>query len=241
MNEVQIFKNPEFGSIRVLEIDGAPYWVAVDIAVALGYKRTRDAVTRHCEHAVKHRVLTRTGEKEAYVIPESDLYRLIVHSKLPKAKAFEKWVFEDVLPQIRRTGSYSAQALEPVSSADIQALRDEIQEIKNLISKSQFPALTVPRKDITYKAYINAGLDILEKQCGQPRSTILHRCYTTFGRHGYDVETIKADYMERHNLNQCSIIDAICDDPLCVRNLVYLIQSEIITGMDKDIDSINKR
>lgn len=263
MNDVQIFENPEFGSIRTIDIDGTPYWVAVDVTKILGYKRSNDAIKQHCKNGVKlliphtntvkHRIGEDTntveqgvrkndiGSSKTYVIPESDLYRLIVNSKLPKAKAFEKWVFESVLPQIRRTGAYAAQPQETVSSADIQALRDEIREIKSLIAQPQPPALPAPKKEVTYKAYINAALDILEKQCGQPRSAILHRCYRTFSQHGYNVDDIKAEFMERHNLSQCTAIDAILDDPLGARNLVYLVQAELIRGMDNDIDKIMRK
>lgn len=106
MNDLKIFKNKEFGQIRTVVIDGKPYFVANDIARALGYKRPADAVTSHCKGSVKHRYLTEGGEQEMKMIPEGDMYRLITHSKLESAERFESWVFDDVLPTLRKTGSY---------------------------------------------------------------------------------------------------------------------------------------
>lgn len=106
MNDIKIFENQEFGKVRALEIDGKPYFAANDIANALGYKRTADAVTAHCKGSVKRRYLTDGGEQEVKFIPEGDVYRLIVRSKLPSAEKFERWVFDDVLPSIRQTGGY---------------------------------------------------------------------------------------------------------------------------------------
>jgi anti-repressor protein len=108
LNEIQIFNNTEFGEIRTVEINDKPYFVANDIAKALGYKRVADAVTAHCKGSVKHRYLTEGGEQEIKVIPEGDVYRLIARSKLPQAEKFEKWVFDEVLPSIRKTGGYIA-------------------------------------------------------------------------------------------------------------------------------------
>lgn len=91
MNELQVFNSKEFGDIRTTEIDGKPYFVANDVARALGYKRPADAVTAHCKGSVKHRYLTDGGEQELKVIPEGDIYRLTVRSKLPSAEKYEKF------------------------------------------------------------------------------------------------------------------------------------------------------
>ena len=106
MNELQIFRNDEFGSVRTMSIDGKPWFVANDVARALGYKRPADAVTAHCKGSVKHRYLTEGGEQEVKMIPEGDIYRLVVKSHLPKADEFERWIFDSVLPSIRQNGGY---------------------------------------------------------------------------------------------------------------------------------------
>lgn len=106
MNELQIFSSSEFGELRTIEEGDKIYFVAGDVAKALGYKRPADAVTTHCKGSVKRRLPTNGGTQEMKVIPEGDLYRLIVHSELPSAEKFESWVFDEVLPTIRKTGGY---------------------------------------------------------------------------------------------------------------------------------------
>ena len=106
MNQMEIFKNPEFGSIRTFEQDGKVLFCGLDIAGALGYSNPRDALRRHCKGVVKRDTLTEGGPQQLSFIPEGDVYRLIVHSKLPSAERFERWVFDEVLPSIRKHGAY---------------------------------------------------------------------------------------------------------------------------------------
>jgi prophage antirepressor-like protein len=106
MNELQIFNSEEFGNIRTAEIDGKPYFVGTDVAKALGYNNPRDAVSRHCKGVVKRDTPTSSGIQSMSYINEGDLYRLIMKSKLPSAEKFESWVMDEVLPTIRKTGSY---------------------------------------------------------------------------------------------------------------------------------------
>lgn len=106
MNELQIFNSGEFGEIRTIEIDGKPYFVGTDVAKALGYNNPRDAVSRHCKGVVKRDTPTSSGIQSMSYINEGDLYRLIMKSKLPSAEKFESWVMDEVLPTIRKAGSY---------------------------------------------------------------------------------------------------------------------------------------
>ena len=116
MNQMEIFKNPEFGSVRVIEENGKYLFCGVDVAKALGYTKPQNAIDRHCPHALKRGIGVQTGKKadgtpavqmvEMLFIPEGDVYRLIVHSKLPSAERFERWVFDEVLPSIRKHGAY---------------------------------------------------------------------------------------------------------------------------------------
>ena len=108
MNELQVFNNNEFGQLRTINIDGKDYFVGKDIALALGYKNTNDAISRHCKGVVKHEGLKINGSEVA-LITEGDIYRLITHSKLPTAEKFEEWVFDEVLPSIRKHGMYAIQ------------------------------------------------------------------------------------------------------------------------------------
>ena len=109
MNQMEIFKNPEFGSIRVIEENGKYLFSGTDVAAALGYSNPRDAIIRHCRYVVKHDAPhPQSPDRKISMtfIPEGDLYRLIVHSKLPSAEQFERWVFDEVLPTIRKHGAY---------------------------------------------------------------------------------------------------------------------------------------
>lgn len=106
MNELQIFNSGEFGEIRTIEIDGKPYFVGTDVARALGYSNPRKAILDHCKGVTKRDTPTSSGVQSMSYINEGDLYRLIMKSKLPSAEKFESWVMDEVLPTIRKTGSY---------------------------------------------------------------------------------------------------------------------------------------
>jgi anti-repressor protein len=98
-------------TVRGMLIDGEPWVVGIDAAIALGYAKPHDALGRHCKGSVKRGVLTPGGDQEIIIIPESDIYRLIMRSNLPGAERFQDWVCGEVLPQIRRTGRYEPQAV----------------------------------------------------------------------------------------------------------------------------------
>ena len=117
MNEIKIFKNPEFGSIRTVEHCGETWFVSKDVAKALGYRDTADALKKHVD--VEDKRLLKPGEMPtlkmsnygAYVINESGLYSLILSSKLPTAKKFKHWVTSEVLPSIHKTGGYNTDKI----------------------------------------------------------------------------------------------------------------------------------
>lgn len=109
MNQMEIFKNPEFGSIRVIEENGKFLFSGLDVANALGYSNSRASISRHCRYVTKRDVPHPQNPGKTIqmtFIPEGDVYRLIVHSKLPSAERFERWVFDEVLPTIRQHGAY---------------------------------------------------------------------------------------------------------------------------------------
>lgn len=108
MNELKIFESPEFGTIRSLELNGEPWFVGKDVAEVLGYKEPRSAISKKVDEDDRGvaKMETPSGIQEMTIINESGLYSLILSSKLPKAKAFKRWVTSEVLPAIRRTGGY---------------------------------------------------------------------------------------------------------------------------------------
>ena len=108
MNQMEIFKNPEFGAIRAVEIDGEPWLVGKDVALALGYKNPQEAIRNHVDAEDKgvSEILTPGGMQKLPIINESGLYSLVLSSKIPKAKQFRRWVTSEVLPTIRKHGAY---------------------------------------------------------------------------------------------------------------------------------------
>lgn len=155
MEELQIFNNPEFGTIRTVEIDGEPWLVGKDVAVALGYSNPRDALAKHVDEEDRNTVAIRdgtSGNPNQVIINESGLYSLVLSSKLPEAKRFKRWVTAEVLPSIRRTGGYQLprdylsalralvdteekrQALETEVEAQRQAIAD-FEPIKQYVDE----------------------------------------------------------------------------------------------------------
>lgn len=125
-NEVQIFENAEFGKVRTIVKDGEPYFIGKDVADILGYAKPENAIATHVDEEDKTSTLIQgTGsnyKSKAIIINESGVYALIFGSKLPKAKQFKRWVTSEVLPSIRKTGSYSTMP------SDKQAFKE--QELK---------------------------------------------------------------------------------------------------------------
>lgn len=110
MNNLQIFENAEFGRVRTVVIDGEPWFVGKDVAEALGYAKARNAIATHIDEEDKKEAPIQGdlgGTQSMVVINESGLYSLVLSSKLPSAKKFKRWVTAEVLPSIRKTGTYS--------------------------------------------------------------------------------------------------------------------------------------
>lgn len=117
MNELQVFKNQEFGSVRTLVINSEPWFVGKDVAEALGYKNTKDALAKHVDSEDKEILKSQNATLEnipnrgVTVVNESGLYSLVLSSKLPSAKKFKRWVTSEVLPALRKTGQYQVKEL----------------------------------------------------------------------------------------------------------------------------------
>lgn len=125
-NELQVFNNEEFGSVRTLTIDNQPWFVGKDVAEALGFKDTSDALKRHVDDEDKRtRCFTDSGQRrEMYIINESGLYSFILSSKLKSAKKFKRWVTSEVLPAIRLNGEYRTDPVRPKNIAEVIKLAE---------------------------------------------------------------------------------------------------------------------
>lgn len=173
--ELQIFQNPEFGEVRTVSIDGEPWFVGRDIALALGYSNTKDALAKHVDDDDKKMgsqnatpsIKDSLGRDQYPVfINESGLYSLVLSSKLPTAKKFKRWVTSEVLPTIRKTGSYSVKQAEQDKTREMRAeamLRNSIsKQAKMMMEIAKMSHIEAYREAMMAKAgNILAGENIL--------------------------------------------------------------------------------
>ena len=137
MSEIQIFKSDAFGRIRTILQDGNILFCGKDVAAALGYTNTKDALSKHCKGvAFRYPLQTPGGTQEARFITEGDVYRLITHSRLPAAEQFESWVFDEVLPSIRKTGSYNVPDLIMEKISLLKELQEELNISKAFVAQA---------------------------------------------------------------------------------------------------------
>lgn len=137
MNELQVFNNAEFGSVRTTVIDGEPFFVGKDVAEILGYSNARDAIIKHVDDEDKGvaKCDTLGGMQDLTIINESGLYSLILRSQLPKARKFKRWVTSEVLPAIRRHGVYAIDEIlenPDLAIAALTQLKEERKRRKEL-------------------------------------------------------------------------------------------------------------
>ncbi len=146
MNELKVFRNSEFGKLEIMVIDGKEYFPATQCARVLGYKEPAKAVREKCKGVSKIDTPTNGGIQKVGYIPEGDLYRLIINSKLPTARKFESWVFDEVLPEIRHTGGYGNINLEEIIAKTVAVAVSETV-------KAIMPVLEKPAPDIIGDVY----------------------------------------------------------------------------------------
>jgi prophage antirepressor-like protein len=181
MNDIQIFNNPEFGEVRTVLIDGEPWFCGKDIAGALGYVNEKNAVKRHCDESevskqtlgvqtgIKKDGTPATMEVEALFVNESGLYSLIFSSKLDGAKKFKRWVTSEVLPSIRKSGTYQMESLQdnPMKLLELhyEAIKQVDKKVDNLSDRidkieMDLPILPIEADRIT-EAVRRKGVQIL--------------------------------------------------------------------------------
>ena len=142
---MEIFNNEEFGRVRIIEENGNFLFCASDVAKALGYSNIHGTIKRHCRGVLKRYTPTSSGVQEISFIQEGDVYRLIVHSKLPAAERFERWVFDEVLPSLRKNGIYITDPLVKQFARDpdfahavVDALYEQTDRVNRLLPKADY-------------------------------------------------------------------------------------------------------
>lgn len=182
MNEITVFNNDEFGSIRTVTIEHEPWFVGKDVANVLGYERDTKAVTDHVDEDDRKNIDGKTqscfgielGQRGGWLINESGLYSLILSSKLPSAKKFKRWVTSEVLPSIRKTGSYS----KPMSELEIlqHSINQLVEQERKLKAIEAQQGEQVKRLDI-----IDSRLEVLNgvhiEGTGRDRLNAMVRAY----------------------------------------------------------------
>lgn len=164
---LQAFTNDAFGTVRTIEHEGKVYFCGRDVATALGYVNTKDALARHCKGVVKHYPLqTAGGIQQVRFITEGDLYRLVASSKLPAAQKFESWIFDEVLPSIRRHGLYAVDELVTNPEALLKVLHAYVEEKRKtteltLQNLAQSQALAEAKPKLSYYDLVLQSKDAL--------------------------------------------------------------------------------
>jgi len=205
-NKLQIFKNEQFGQIRIVESNGKKYFGATDSAKALGYKNQSDAIITHCKKdgVAIHEVIDSMGRlQKMNFITEGNLYRLISKSQLPTAEKFESWIFDEVLPQIRQTGGY-IPSNENDSDEDILAkallIANKKIELKNNVIKDKDRQLILQQPKVVFADAVSAShnsilvgdLAKILKQNGI--DTGANRLFERLRKEGYLIKRKGTDY-----------------------------------------------
>lgn len=154
------FTNGEFGKIRTITINGEPWFIASDVAKALGYSDTAKAIRTHCKGVAEMDTPTNGGVQKMKIITEGDMYRLIMKSKLPSAEKFEEWVCDEILPSIRKTGGYVSNedlflnTYLPFADESTRALFSQTLKVV----REQNEVIQQQKKEIMHKEDVIIGL-----------------------------------------------------------------------------------
>ena len=189
MNEMRIFNNEEFGQVRTVVIDGKDFFYGVDVARALMYERPSKAISDHCKGILTLDTLKNSGGYPEKLIPEGDIYRLVVKASeqntskeiKEKAEKFEKWIFDDVLPTLHKTGTYSVTTTcqYPVSAAAIESATNAGRLFERIMKSEGIPPheIAMAVRDIFLQAGINVPDYVI-------RIPVYEQLAMTFGKSG---------------------------------------------------------
>ena len=242
MREINVFNSEEFGDIRAIEIDNEPWFVGKDVAEALGYSNTRDALATHVSDEDKNTVVISDGKRgnpNQTVINESGLYALIFGSKLESAKRFKHWVTSEVLPAIRKTGNYKMpmtieEQLQIVAKGTLE-VKEEIKRVDNDLQnfKEDMPLLALECQRIT-RAKNQKVVPLMggKKAPAYKNKSLMHKVYSDVDaqlRREFGVNTYKA--IKR---SQCDLAVKIIEDyvlPMYLKEEIDAENSQLSFGL----------
>lgn len=238
MNQLQVFNNEQFGQVRMLEESGTVLFCGADIAKALGYVNPRKALSDHCKGVTKRDTPTASGVQEMSFIPEGDVYRLIVRSNLPAAEQFERWVMDEVLPTIRKTGTYA----KPITQAEVVASMAQVLVDVERASKAalQLAEATAHRVNVLADAlcgdeWLRATNQHLNDMCERGflnKVKVQAALYTKLeeaescnlaSRVSRKQRRMMAQGARKHDLRMVSKLDVIAEDARLRRRFVELL------------------
>ena len=205
--ELQVFNSTEFGSVRTATVNGEAMFVGKDVADILGYQNGSRDINRHVDEEDRHKVMLFDGnqDKETIIINESGLYSLILSSKLPRAKEFKHWVTSEILPSIRKTGGYGVTNNNAELFAEITSLRQEVAEIKSLVTPTQ----------CNYYLWKNSIATPLIKTIsnilGLPIADTYKVIYDDMVLRGFNQSYAMNRFCNKYKVDSVSTIDAVAD------------------------------
>lgn len=196
MSDIQIFNHPQFGQIRTTGTQDNPEFCAMDLCKALGYSNGRDAVSKHVDEGdvAKRDTPTKGGIQQLSFVNESGMYALVLGSKLPTAKQFKKWITSEVLPSIRKTGSYSIEQLTRKQLALMVVQAEEEKEQLAIENKQQQEQLEEQKPKV---AFANAVLS-------SPDSVLIGELAKILCQNGYETGEVRLFEQLRNEGYLCS-------------------------------------
>ena len=245
--QIKIFQSQEFGQVRILEINGEPWLVGKDVAEALGYSDTSDALKKHVDDEDKmgRQIADSLGRMQnTKVINESGLYSLILSSKLPTAKKFKRWVTSEVLPSIRKTGSYTNKptCIEDVLISSLQEMKalkgevqaikqetvktkEEIQGIRDVVAINSADWKTDCKNLITKIAYKLGGIGHIQDVYKEVYSTLDKRLGISLSTRLTNKRRRMADEgVCKSKRNKLNYVDVIADDKKLIEGYVAIVK-----------------
>ncbi|MEE1447556.1 BRO family protein [Faecalibacillus intestinalis] len=218
MEELQIFQNKEFGEVRSLVINNEPWFVGKDVAEALGYKDVNHAILDHVDEEDKVNSKTQgqnapeLGQRGSWLINESGLYSLILSSKLPNAKKFKRWVTSEVLPTLRKTGSYAKVPTDPrellmltikaheQTAQRVDVLEEKVSDLEKSTTIDSSQQYTLERIAKTTVISALGGIDSRAYQLmSRKLFSNIWRDYKKYFKLGSYRDTLKTDYENAKN------------------------------------------
>ena len=189
MNEIKLFTNQVFGNVRAIKIDDKVWFVGKDVAEALGYTDTSQAIRTHCKGVVETTTPTQGGVQTVKVISEYDVIRLIMKSRLPEAEKFEKWIVEEVVPSVLQTGSY-------VIKQDSYMIVDPIERAKRWIEEQEEAKQLIEQK----QAVIDEQQPLVDYAISMDNSTDSDKTIKQFARHTTLGPIKLFEFLRDHNI-----------------------------------------